>query len=167
MKTSKQNIIRVLTMSTAALTAPALHAEPPDGVGVGAIFGEPTGLTAKWWLNNEAAIDLAAAWELSGDDEFQLHADYLLHRHDWVSIPDLNATTPVYFGVGARVKFEDDDHQGNDDDVFGFRFPIGIAIRPNGTQLEFFAEIVPILDVAPDSDFDLNAAIGGRYYFGN
>jgi hypothetical protein len=31
--------------------------------------------------------------------------------------------------------------------------------------VEFFAELVPILDVVPDTDADLNASIGARYYF--
>ncbi|MDY6827876.1 MAG: hypothetical protein SV583_00740 [Pseudomonadota bacterium] len=166
MRSLKQKTIPVLAVSMAVSAAPALRAEAPSGLGLGAMVGEPTGLTAKWWLDNDAAIDVGAAWALSDDDEFQLHVDYLVHRHDWVSIPDLQAYTPVYFGVGARVKFEEDDRGKDDDDVVGIRFPVGIALRPHDTPLEFFAELVPIVDVAPDSEFDLNAAVGGRYYFG-
>lgn len=162
----KQKTIPVLALSMAVSATPALHAEAPGGLGLGAMVGEPTGLTAKWWLDSDAAIDVGAAWALSDDDEFQLHVDYLVHRHDWVSIPDLQAHTPVYFGVGARVKFEEGDRGKDDDDVVGIRFPVGIALRPYDSPLEFFAELVPIVDVAPDSDFDLNAAVGGRYYFG-
>jgi hypothetical protein len=32
--------------------------------------------------------------------------------------------------------------------------------------LDFFFELVPILDLAPSTDFGMNAAIGIRYFFG-
>jgi hypothetical protein len=35
----------------------------------------------------------------------------------------------------------------------------------DGTPLDIFLEIVPILDLAPKVGFDFNGAIGIRYYF--
>src|SRR5262249_33524161 len=49
-------------------------------LGLGAIFGDPTGFTGKYWLSEKAAIDATAAWHFSPDDDrFEFHADYLLH----------------------------------------------------------------------------------------
>ena len=43
--------------------------------------------------------------------------------------------------------------------------PVGIACLLTGTPVDIFAEIVPVLDIVPDTDFDLNIAIGARLFF--
>jgi hypothetical protein len=60
--------------------------------------------------------------------------------------------------VGARFKFENQNR-------FGVRFPVGITLFIREAPIDFFLEVVPILNLAPDTDFDLNAALGARYYF--
>ena len=57
------------------------------GIGLGVIAGEPTGLSAKFWLNKTGAIDAAAAWSVTGSNKFQLHADYLYHFFDLIPVP--------------------------------------------------------------------------------
>lgn len=142
------------------------------GFGLGVIAGEPTGLSFKGWLSHSRAIDGAAAWSFSGDDSFQFHSDYLWHRDDWLKAPKAKGRMPVHFGVGGRLKWEHDDDEGrgrgddDDDDVHvGIRFPFGLSYLPVSAPLDFFVEIAPILDVAPDTDLDLSAALGLRYYF--
>ena len=136
------------------------------GFGVGVIIGEPTGISFKNWISNRHAIDAAAAWSFSGDDEFQFHMDYLFHNYDLVHAEDMGGRLPVYFGVGGRAKFEEDSgRRHNDDTIVGVRLPLGIAYIASGPPLDFFVEIVPTLDVAPDTDFELNAGIGMRFYF--
>lgn len=142
-----------------AVTAPA-RAEP---LGIGLILAEPTGLSAKYWLNEEQAIDAAAAWAFSGEDAVQLHADWLMHRYDLFHVDTADGRMPLYYGLGARLKLKDD--RGRDSDAFGIRVPVGISFRFARVPMDVFAEIVPVLDVAPDTDLELNAAIGGRYYF--
>ena len=50
--------------------------------------------------------------------------------------------------------------------MLGARFPFGIGKTLDNAPVEFFLEIVPILDLAPDTEFDLNGAVGVRYYLG-
>lgn len=151
------------------MTASGAGAE--DGFGVGVILGEPTGVSVKKWISGETAIDGAAAWSFSDDESFQIHADYLIHKFGILKAPKVSGRLPVYFGVGIRVKFEDEDdswkgHDDEDDDVrVGVRIPFGISYLLAKEPVEFFAEIVPILDLAPDTDADLNAAVGARFYF--
>ena len=45
------------------------------------------------------------------------------------------------------------------------RVPFGIAYLAATVPLEFFLEIVPVLDLVPDTDVDIEGAIGFRYYF--
>ena len=130
-------------------------------LGLGVIVGEPTGLSLKYWLDEERAIDAAAAWSFSGHDSFQLHADYLFHRFDIFETGEVTGKMPLYYGLGARVKDKDRD----DDTVFGLRIPLGITYLFADAPFDLFAELVPIVDLAPDVDVDINAAIGFRFYF--
>ena len=126
------------------------------GWGLGIILGEPTGVSFKKWLNKDHAVDAAAAWSFGNEDAFHLHADYLFHNRNLINI-DGNRI-PFYYGVGGRLKFQDQSR-------FGIRFPVGITFFIREAPIDLFFELVPILDLAPSTDFDLNAAIGARYYF--
>jgi hypothetical protein len=150
-----------------ALAAPAMAQTQGDDkyVGIGFIVGEPTGLDAKFFLNNEHALEFGLAWSLSGQNELHIQGDYLWHRYGLI---DLNNgdEMPLYFGVGARFIFtEDDPGPGNDDDVIGIRFPVGLAYMFTNYPFDIFMEVVPILDLTPSSDFDLEGAIGARFWF--
>ena len=137
-----------------------------DRLGIGLIVGEPTGLSVKYWLDEEHAIDGAAAWSFWDEDGFQLHADYLWHNFDLLGSAAACDTLPVYYGVGARLKFWDDNGKHDDDGhtAFGIRVPVGISYLFDNAPFDVFAEIVPILDFAPDIDLDLNIAVGLRFY---
>jgi hypothetical protein len=133
-----------------------------NGVGLGVIIGEPTGLSMKFWQSRTTAVDLAAAWSFADDDAFHLHGDVLFHKFGLIKVD--KGRLPLYFGIGGRVKFLD---EGNDDDVsVGIRIPVGLAyLFGGGTPLDIFVEVVPILDLTPDSDVTLNASFGLRYWF--
>jgi hypothetical protein len=156
--------IRLVGMIVLALVS-AVDAQQ-EGVGLGVIVGEPTGFSLKKWLNDRDAIDAAAAWSFSENDSFQLHADYLRHKHELLKAPTLPGELLVYFGAGARIIFKESNGRGEDDDdtFVGIRIPLGITYLFVETPVDIFAEIVPILDIAPETDLDINAAIGIRYY---
>ena len=126
------------------------------GTGIGVIMGEPTGLSLKKWTSRETAWDAALAWSFEGEDSFHVHADYLLHRWGEIDFED-GSRWPVYFGVGGRVKFTDDA-------TLGVRGVIGINHFFDSVPVDFFLEVVPILDLAPDTDVTLNAALGLRLF---
>jgi len=139
-----------------------------EGFGIGVIVGEPTGLSLKKWINDTQAIDMGLAWSFSENDSLHLHADFLLHTIDLLQDSAARGDLPVYVGIGGRLKLKEDNHgngRNDHDDLFGIRMPVGISYLLEDAPVEFFGEIVPVFDVAPDSDFDLNAAIGARFYF--
>ncbi len=43
---------------------------------------------------------------------------------------------------------------------------MGLAYVLQDAPIDFFFELVPLLDLIPDTDFAFNAAIGARYFFG-
>ncbi len=148
------------------------HAEPKKGLGIGIVIGEPTGLSLKKWISNNRAIDGGIAWSFSENDSMHLHADYLIHRFDLFASKEVKGRLPLYYGLGARLKLkEGNDEQGrekkkNDDDVLvGVRVPLGISYLLAGTPIDLFAEIVPVLNVFPATDFSFNTSVGARYYF--
>lgn len=145
-----------------------------SGFGVGAIVGDPTGISLKKWISEARAIDGAVAWSLDDEEELQLHADYLFHYGDLLRNDPKSSTSgtmPVYYGIGAVVKFiDDDDNQGqgngDDEDEFaGVRLPVGLNYVMKNHPLDFFAELVPVLQLIDETDFELDAGLGVRYWF--
>lgn len=124
----------------------------------GIIVGDPTGLSIKGWLNNAQAYDAAASWSGGKNDEFYIHADYLHHDHTLIKVTQGRGSLPVYYGIGARIH-----NQDNKDTEAGIRIPVGLDYKVDKTPLSLFVEIVPRLDVTPDTEFELDAAAGVRY----
>jgi hypothetical protein len=140
------------------------------GFGLGMILGEPTGISVKGWQGRSTAIDAALAWSFAGSDFFQFHGDYLSHNFSLLKVE--KGKLPFYYGVGGRIKFfgDDNNRRGRDNDNndktrIGVRVPLGLAYLFQRTALDIFLEVVPILDLVPETAFDLNAAIGMRYFF--
>ncbi|WP_404419202.1 hypothetical protein [Marinospirillum sp.] len=146
------------------------HAQRGNQLGIGFIVGEPTGLSVKKWLDSRRALDLGLGWSSSGSDSFHLHGDYLFHQYGLLRgvANDLNLSGDLttYLGLGARAKFRDHDrHHDDDDTLLGVRVPLGISYQFADAPVDLFVEAVPTMDLIPDSDFGINAALGGRYYF--
>ena len=125
-------------------------------IGAGIIVGEPTGLSFKYWLTDNTALDAGLAWSFVDENAFQIQADYLIHNFSLIKIS--NGKLPFYFGIGGRLKFSNDA-------TLGVRVPLGLAYIFSDEPIDIFLEIVPILDLLPQTDFTISAAIGGRYFF--
>jgi hypothetical protein len=129
----------------------------PGDFGLGAMFGAPTGLSVKYWVGNTTALDGGMAWHFGDDARFQIHADHLWH----INVPSMNVPNgrlPVYVGAGLRVL-------AGDHPEAGIRIPVGLSYLVANAPVEVFAEIVPIVEFAPDSSGELDGAVGVRYYF--
>lgn len=142
-------------------------AQAQGAFGIGVIVGEPTGLSFKSWLNNTHAVAAGLAWSFSENESLQFHADYLIHDFNMLRPADFEGRVSLFYGLGGRIKLEDDDGRGRneDDTLVGIRIPLGITYHFPQKPVELFGEFVPILDVAPDTDLDINLAIGARLYF--
>ena len=118
------------------------------------MLGNPTaGFTAKHWLNENQAVDAA----LGFSSHVQIHGDFLFHNKEAFY---LNDTIPLdfYFGLGARMKFEDDI-------VLGLRAPFGLTHQFTEQSLDAFVEVAPILDFVSHFGWAAHLLAGGRYYF--
>ena len=133
--------------------------------GIGVIAGEPTGITGKYMIDNISAIDVGAGWETSGDNEFHIYGDYLYHVYGLFGLFDLfnvnKENLPFYFGGGVRyIRLE------KEKDEFGIRFPFGFEYLFRNVPLGAFIEVVPVLNLSPDTEFDdIEGGIGIRFFF--
>jgi len=126
------------------------------GFGLGIVLGEPTGLSAKLWTGSSNAFDFAAAWSFKGDGQLLLQADYVWHSFDLIRVS--SGRLPLYYGIGGRIIFADDP-------LLGIRIPLGLNYQFASAPIDIFAEIVPILDLIPSTDFDLGGGLGARFWF--
>ena len=128
-----------------------------DGkVGLGLIFGEPTGLSAKWWTGKTTAFDAGAAWSFVSGGFFQLHGDLLFHNFDLFQVK--TGQMALYYGFGGRVKMADQT-------IISVRAPIGISYQFEKTAIELFLEVVPMLDIVPATEVGIAGGAGFRYFF--
>ena len=148
-------IVVVCICTSVAAAAPGL-------IGWGIMVGEPSGLSAKLWLGNHVALDgglgYAYLWHGRG---VQLHGDLLLHTGSL--LPSPVGFLPLYAGAGIHVRLA---NGVNNPREVGLRVPFGAEYVLPIIPLGFFFELAPILDFAPGTAFNSNAAVGVRYYIG-
>jgi hypothetical protein len=135
--------------------------------GLGLIAGEPTGVSAKYYLGNDTAIDFALGPAFIGSG-IQVHSDFLWHP--FVIDRKESFVLPFYFGAGVRVLRHDSGGDDDEDHVrIGLRVPAGILFDFTEIPLDVFAEFAGVADyhTAGKSDFglDINLGVGARYYF--
>jgi hypothetical protein len=126
---------------------------------LGLYLGEPTGLSAKLWVDRKNAVEGIAAWAFS-QGFFVLSADYLFNFLDVVKVE--KETFPLYVGVGGIVRI--DMTTGGGISV-GARIPVGLLYVFREAPLEISLEIVPGLYLFPDTQFFGMGGLGVRYCF--
>lgn len=151
----KKNLLFTMVLGLMMIIAKPIAAQD-HGFGMGLILGEPTGLSAKLWTSGDNAFDFAAAWSFKGDGNLLLQADYVWHFFNLMPVP--SGKLPLYIGIGGRVILADDPR-------FGIRIPIGIDYLFATAPIDVFLELVPILDLSPETDFGVGGGIGIRYWF--
>ncbi|HLU66231.1 MAG TPA: hypothetical protein VKZ63_08135 [Kofleriaceae bacterium] len=158
------SFIAALALGAGTARAQESGAAEKGVFGVGLIFGEPTGVSAKYYLGNDTALDLAIGAAFIGRG-IQAHGDFLWHP--WILDREESFVLPVYLGVGVRVL--DHDAGGSDDDHvrIGARVPVGILFDFTRIPIDVFAEIAGVADYRTNGTFGLgiNGGAGARYYF--
>ena len=128
-----------------------------NGFGLGIILGEPTGISAKYWTTSSTAFDFGLGYSFRSKSRFHLHADYLFHVNN---LFDTSENVALYYGPGARLRVVE-----NADSRLGIRFDVGIVWVPKNSPVDVFAEVAPLLDIIPETNFSFNGGIGVRFFF--
>lgn len=146
-----------------------LHAEEPKiapitlkqgEFALGAILGAPTGLSMKYWMNSSNALDAGLGVPFASDIKFSLHGDlhWLFPAADYAT-----GALGFYMGLGGRFRAIRKNLQDSAD--FGIRVPLGFEFHAQSSSLNLFAEIVPVVVLAPEGEFSLDGGAGIRYKF--
>jgi hypothetical protein len=154
----KRCSISVLCLVLIAFSGSAFAGSNNADFGLGVMIGEPSGLSGKLWTGGGKAFDFGVAWSTDKNSSLALHADYVRHKFDFASVEQ--GSLPFYYGIGVRLRNRDDF-----DDNIGIRFPLGLDYLFAESPFDVFFEVVPILELVPDSEFDISAAVGARYFF--
>jgi hypothetical protein len=129
---------------------------------LGAIVGDPTGVSGRYDLQKETSIDGALSYSLGGRSGAQIHGDYLKTKSKAVQAGD--TSLDFYYGIGARlITLSSGDDKGRVS--FGPRVPVGLKHEIKDPSVEFFGEVAFILDITPSTAADLDLAVGARYRF--
>ncbi len=157
----------VLVLAAATVSAaPAPAAKKPANAvhqglfELGIYLGQPSGISAKYWINGRNSIDGVAAWEFggSGSGKLIVAADYLFNFMEVVKIEE--RTFPLYVGIGAILSID----MGGMPSL-GARVPLGAFYLFRDVPLEISLEIVPGLYLFPNTSFLAMGGISVRYCF--
>ncbi|MCB1153211.1 MAG: hypothetical protein H6684_02620 [Deltaproteobacteria bacterium] len=158
-----------------ALVSPSLAQAQNRPFGLGIVVGAPTGLTAKYFVSPQGALDMDLAYDFV-DDRLWFSTDYLFHFNDVITDSSTVELHPYLGGGGVMAidQGDDDDddhgrhdHDDDDDDDFnvGVRFTGGLAFYFPQPHLELFADVSPGMWLIPETDFHIGAVLGLRYFF--
>ena len=112
------------------------------------------------WARKEGATRIALLTVLKGVVE--QHRENIVI--DLYLLRGLSDHADILFRVHATEmrdiqKFLVDDSEG------AIRIPLGLSYLTARLPLELFAEIVPVVEFAPDTDADVEGGVGIRFYF--
>lgn len=145
----------------------AMRSTEKGTLGVGIILGEPTGISAKLYLQDDQAIQGAIGFAFVGGG-IHVHGDYVFHplilqnRDSFV--------LPLYVGPGVRlINYRDGRDGSNNYVAVGLRAVGGMLFDFKDVPLDAFLELAGILQYGfkdgKGFGLDLNVAAGARYYF--
>lgn len=162
----------LLTLGFFAIGFLDTQAQGPKGksFGIGIILGEPTGISAKYWLSNKNALDFAIGGSYFGAPRLQV--DYI-----WNTDAFSSSVVKVYAGPGLGIGFGRENnglwlkgskgtwfYRDNDNVGISLRAIVGVTVVPTNSPLELFLEIGPNIGIVPGFGSAVDAAIGIRYY---
>jgi hypothetical protein len=185
-RTTRQRMSRIgaLALAGAAIqlspsTAHAIHPAHPFGVGLEA--GNPFGVTGKYWMDRDEAVQFGVGWRGHGPYFGHYATRSFVATCDWVHhFPRFGPRNgKVWFrvhagaggGLGAVAAgcyrdFLGDLHcESTTTPALFARAPVGFNVYLRKVRFEFFAQLAPALGVLPEPVFLIMSSMGARYYF--
>ncbi len=132
-------------------------------LGLGAVVGSPTGLALKYMLGRSSAFAAHAGWSIIGDKGIHITGDYQYLFHMVIRTAEgatVSSLAP-YVAAGGRFRFK----ERNGDNEFHLGMRIGGGMEYMLSRVGIFLEIVPVINLIPETDFDLEGGLGFLFYF--
>lgn len=123
----------------------------------GLSLGQPTGVSAKYWISNIRAFQFGLGWSLETGNKFIAgQADLLWHNYDFLPMEVEFGKLPIYYGVGLYGRLSRNIE-------LGVRVPVGMEWLIRGVPVSLFLESVPSVKLLPSISINFQSAIGIRY----
>ncbi len=116
-------------------------------------MGQPTGITAKYYLQPDIAVDLLAAWGFDRSVFATFHASYEY------AIPE----SPLGFFLGPGLHAGRLSPRNRPSTRFGLSALVGLNYFTQ--RFEIFLQARPNFEILPDSHVRIGGAAGMRYFF--
>ena len=147
--------------------------------GLGFVIGDPTGLTAKWWIGGTNALDFGLGFWGYGfnnrcwtDNNGNTNCDRFGYSNGTFNMDYLwqsnivrgQAQLDWHIGAGGRFVW----WGGCSGDCFAVaaRAPIGLDLMFNNPGfMEIFFELAPAFYLVPGFGFAIEGGLGVRFYF--
>jgi len=156
-----KNIIpkTVFTLLIVAGSFTLLEAQRADrSVGIGAQFGQPTGLTLKFYNATGMSTDILAAWDL--DDFFFVNVHGLWERHLG------NSGRFHYFvGPGVFAGIRENGREGTSSNDFSAGLSGTLGLNVILGRVEIFGQVTPRLQLIDETNGAVGGGAGLRFYF--
>jgi hypothetical protein len=159
-------LIAIVVLASATYSERSARAD----VGVGAFFGEPTGLDVKLGLAQRSSLDILIGWYSDWDNGW--HVNHGAYGHVTYLLTPMvghgqSVLVPLRVGIGGAIY--DQGGHFNDDLNLAARVPFEIALAFRRTPLEIYGEIAIKITILDENDnhptVDLDGGIGIRFYF--
>ena len=168
-KKMNRKLLTALAIASICIGVAVAH---PEGLGLGLMGGNPSGLSLKVWTAPHVAIDAGLGYALWYGEALSFHGDVLWHTHSLLESSQ-DGYLPLYIGLGARVVMAN-EAQNNPNTRIGIRIPFGLEYVFASAPIGLFVEVVPTFDLAgvPNEGpyngqfFGPQGSVGFRYYFG-
>jgi hypothetical protein len=134
-------------------------AEAARRFGLGIVVAGPTGLTAEYIYAKNRDVSAALGW---GDESFHLNLDHHWNQPNLIKADGVPIN--IYFGAGLRwISWShNDDDSGQS---IGLRAPFGVQHIFRSVPIQIFFELAPVLLLVDHTGFEIDIALGARYFF--
>lgn len=128
--------------------------------GLGIIVGEPTGVSGKYSINQQFAIQGALGLSLL-QKGFWLSTDFLLQLHNVIR---KDGRLPIYLGIGLVFQDRDAGNKNKNTEIsLGLRAVVGAEYAATDL-ISVFGEVSAQPFVLPRLFFGYSLALGARYW---
>lgn len=171
-------VFSITALVTTSGSAHATEVGSGRNFGLGFQVGDPTAIIGKAFIGGGNAIDFGLGFGAVGYNrcrhpngdwyycdrygrDFSLHGDFLWQDN----LVRQNVKLDWHIGVGGRILFWNAFDEGDQVGLIA-RMPLGLDLTFNRPSfLEVFFELAPGLEIIPGLWFDVDAALGVRFYF--
>lgn len=158
-----KSVINIVLILTFVLSTQSFAQRNSAKNGIGLILGTPdTGISIKFMNSGYRHFNGAVAWSSGNDNKneagyLHLHADYIFKK--WRIFERQATNFNTFLGAGLQLR------TGPGDETFGVRIPLGLSYTFDEVPIDTFIELVPLIGLIPDTDFDVDAAFAIRFLF--